>query len=485
MKHPAEDDNMVRSIYEPISMQEPDDPRLRRIAVAAGAALVVGVGGVLGFNSLASGESAPAPHELHVEGAIAMDSISQQVAEKIAAGTANVIEDGAGSKVVTLSEYMASPGTKATGNRADLVGVALSPVTTPALQKQLDKVIAADADTLNAVVGNASLGSIRFNIVIDPNDKNLQDLPNGNMLVTPAKVDETGKRIPAIIDYTLPAKGSVSMNSMAGMIGHEQTHIEQRLIDAIDKTDDEAEVEAMGTETYVDTEAYRKDLSEIREASIAAAEADPTVIAAAEAVITTSKDTHDPAAEARVKVAQAILDHKFNDMQPTSEKPSKLHDFNIDEGRVSEPDFVYAFDSDLTDEQLAQATPEQKQAMQDLTIAFDKSLYENPESPLSVLDESSYIEGGSYYGHPGANTAELIGSAENVLRSYPQRMVEKMKHLPGKLKGTIVRLLDRINSDTDRSIFHTGYGYSDAAQQLHDKTNATLDWVKSEINNPE
>ena len=442
-----------------------------------GARAAIGIAGValtavgLVMSRFMHGEvpaAASAPNELHIEGEIDMDTVHLSP-DSIKSTKLDAI----GVKVVEVGEYVPAIG-QAVYGQAEFVNVNTSPFPQTELSKKIDRIIEANAPILNALAWERKIGAVRFNMAIDPNEEKLQDTPAGDMRFLAAGT-EGAMPLAAVIEYTLPSKGRVSMDTIAGMVSHEATHIRQRELSIVDMFNSE---EKRLRTVPVDANADRDDISELRAATIGTAERDSGVIAAAREVMTVTTNSKTRVALEQRKVAQSILEGTFNELQPTDKSPSMVADFAVDEGRIDRPSYVVA-KAGLTPEQYAESTPAQTTAELDLENAFERAL-KSPDSPLSLFDESSYGHAEEVYGHPESNTSELICGAENALLSYPRQLLAKLERLPESVQKTALRFIKRVNADTQRAN-ETGYAHR-KTQALHNLLNHNVEWLEKELN---
>jgi len=432
-----------------------------------GLALVAGVG-FAGVQVSHNAAPIPAPYELNVEGEIDMGAVYDGVKSSITATSTEL--DRAGVKVFKLAEFIPTPGI-ATVGQAELVNI--SPFSHSEVGEELDKVVSAGAKIFNALVRQEKLGAIRFNMAIDPNEKELVDTPAGDARVLAAGT-KGAKPTEAVIEIILPAKGNISLNTMALLTSHEATHIRQRNLKVIDKFNKTERLTS--EEVDVDVDAYRADITTLRDASIDVAENNPAVIAAAKNVLAATAKSHTAVAKEYQKIAQNLIDGNFNILQPTEESPSIVADFTVDAARTEEPSYVLA-KSKLTTEQYEEETAEQEVASIALDAAFATAI-KSADSPLSLFDESSYGHP-DVYGHPEDNTSELIAGLENALNSHPQQLAAKLKHLPIAIQKTAMRFIKRVNADTQRAN-ETGY-IDSKTRALHKQLNNNVAWLEKEL----
>lgn len=461
---------MQQPYHFPISAENEQPPR-RRIGLVprliGGLALVAGVA-FAGVQVSHEAAQTPAPYELHVDGEIDMGAVYDGVKSSITA--ASTEQDRMGVKVIKLAEYVPTPA-NATIAQAEFVNI--SPFSHIKGSEELDKVIAADAKILNSLARQEKLGAIRINMAVDPNEKELVDTPEGDMRVLVAGT-KGAKPTEAVIEITLPAKGKVPLNFLALTTNHEATHIRQRNLKIIDKFIKAERLTAAVVD--VDVDAYRADITSLRDASIDVAESSPEVIAAAKNVIAANANSQTVVAKENQKIAQSLIDGTFNTLQPTEEKPSIVADFTIDAGRIDGPSYILA-KSKLTAEQYDEQTKEQEAASNALDAAFATAI-KSPDSPLSLFDESSYGVP-DVYGHPESNTSELIAGTENALNSHPQQLAAKLKHLPKAIQATALRFIKRVNADTQRAN-ETGY-IDSKTRALHKQLNNNVAWIEKEL----
>ncbi|HSX30233.1 MAG TPA: hypothetical protein VLE73_06780 [Candidatus Saccharimonadales bacterium] len=421
--------------------------------------------------------AAPAPQELRVDGAIDMGAVYDSLKPNIASITpANVTLDAAGVQVIKLGEYVATPGQAATDGQAEFVNT--SPLLPGEASKKLDKIVVADAKTLNLLAWQGKLASVEFNMAVDPNEAGLKDMPAGDMRFLPAGT-KGATLSGAVVQYTLPAKGVVPLQTVAEMTNHEAKHVEQRSLAIVDKFD-KAEQAVAPAPVAVDIDAYRADITALRDASVNAAEHNPAVIAAAKNVLAATAHDTSAVAKAQRTVAQSIINGTFNKLQPTEKSPSIVGDFTIDAGRTDLPSYVVA-KANLTEDQYKQKTKQQKTASNALDAAFYKAL-QSEDSPQSIFYESSYGISDAY-SHADSNTSELIDGAEDALQTHPQQLAAKLKRFPAAIQQTALRLIKRVNADTQRAD-KTGY-VSTATKELHAQLNDNEAWLEKTLNNTE
>lgn len=416
-----------------------------------------------------------APHDLDMRGSLNMGELRQQLSPAdIELARRNKSRES-GTLVVPLSEYSVAPG-RSNKDGVHFYGRTMASSMPEAFQNELDSVMAANATRLNYLADSGELSTVRFSMALDPQD--LEGKEHGVMYFEPAREGENGETTPAELVYILPPDKDVSTQAVTVMTGHELQHDIQQPLGIIDQLPENADGNKAVESKYLwatDNEAYAADIAEIRSASIAAAEADPKVQEAAQHLIDVNKNAGGPVAAVQTQIANAILDHTFNALQPTSEKPSSLSDFQVDEGRLKTPvDYQYD-DAGLSDEQLGATTPAQAAGMKQLSGAFEIAVSNSPQSPLAAFKESNYLGVSHAYGHPEANTGELAASSMNISKFFPNQLAGKLKQLPAKAKAASLRFLNRLSKDMASTI-GTYNAQTDLGQEIQNNS----DWIKRE-----
>ncbi len=462
--------------------QEPESSKgWRTKATVLAGAVAIAAAGVHSLNSSEAASTSFMPEQIHVEGSIDAGQLHTQLAMQPEFSKQQVM-DQTGTSVVKLVEFTPSRGLKSTGNTTELRGSAMIAGISPQIRKDLDEVVTANAGTLNRLVEADQLAGIRFNIAVNPDEPNLNDLPAGDMrYIRPS--EPAGSPEGSILEYTLPPKGGVSKEVMSVMVGHEAEHISQSIFQGLvnSKDPEASEMPTAERPFKVDSAAYREDLRIIRKASIDVAEKDPEVIAAAQALLQTTAHSQTALADGTRKIAQSILDGTFDQLQPTQENPGQARDFEVDEGRLSNPGEVLGMDLDLTLDQEKQQTPEQREAMKALSRTFEAKIATNKDSAIAVFNERTYFSSDekslSSYGHGQDNASEAAAGAANITRLYPRKFAHRLKNFPQSVKNALIGFAERVHKDTSAAQALRG-AISTESKNYNKQTDDTMAWIK-------
>lgn len=465
--------------------EKPSDWR-KKAGLLVGALAISGafIGGI--DSSPESETKAFSPEQDRITGDVDTTIVYEQI-KHLPDFESRIEKDRDGTEVVRISEYAASRYAPSSEGEAFLAERLAIPNMDAGLRDNLKTVVDTNAQLLNALRSTYQLEAIRFNMAVDPDDGQFEFTPAGRMRYLESG-DPAGSPDGAVIDYTLPVSGNISKEVMVRMISHEAEHIAQQPLQGLVGIA-ESNKRPLGKaekNAYVNPDGYREQLSIIRKASIEAVQDDPEVIAAARQVVTLTASSKDSAGSEANRIARAVLEGTFNEMQPTQFKPSNEVDYNIDEGRTQSPSDKF-FSAKLSEEEFQQLTTTQKDAINTLGRVFERKLSTSTESPLASFNEGTYFDDGNekfaYYGHAQDNAAEAAASATNVVQSYPQKFAERIKGFSGSVKEAMLGFVKGLNKDTERAFESRGGFGADVTRLIKDRENV-LSWVEENSDVP-